>query len=134
MCNEWMNKFKSSTKNLYKIYDATSFNIPLTHGYIFCDVAKDSFLTRKIFCHMDKGLASKHGLSSFGGIYLLKWRFINYTQITKGFLRLETTLEIIAKIKLINPFKDNKNIAYSINDIHYTMKLIFPTSSLEIFH
>jgi hypothetical protein len=35
---------------------------------------------------------------------------------------------------MINPSKDDKNIAYSKNDIQYTMKLIFFTSSLEILH
>jgi hypothetical protein len=29
---------------------------------------------------------------------------------------------------MINPSKDDKNIAYSKNDIHYTMKL------MEVFH
>jgi hypothetical protein len=35
---------------------------------------------------------------------------------------------------MINPSKDDKNIAYSKNDVHYNMKLIFPTSSLKVFH
>jgi hypothetical protein len=34
---------------------------------------------------------------------------------------------------MISPSKDVKNIAYSKNDIHYTMKLISLTS-LEILH
>jgi len=36
--------------------------------------------------------------------------------------------------KMISPSKDVKNIAYSKNDIHCTMKLSFPTSLLEVFH
>jgi hypothetical protein len=34
--------------------------------------------------------------------------------------------------KMINMYKDVKNTTYSKNDIHYTMKLIFPTSLLEV--
>jgi hypothetical protein len=51
-------------------------------------VAKDSLLTRKIFCHMDKGLASKHKLFSFGGIYLLTWWFKNCTHTPRGLLKI----------------------------------------------
>jgi hypothetical protein len=35
---------------------------------------------------------------------------------------------------MINPSKDVKNTTYSKNDIHYTMKLIFLISSLDVFH
>jgi len=35
---------------------------------------------------------------------------------------------------MISSSNDDKNIAYSKNDIHYNMKSIFPTSSLEVLH
>jgi hypothetical protein len=35
---------------------------------------------------------------------------------------------------MISSSKDVKNITYSKNDIHYTMKSIFPTSLLEVLH
>jgi hypothetical protein len=35
---------------------------------------------------------------------------------------------------MISPSKDDESIAYSKNDIHLNMKLIFPTSSLEVLH
>ncbi len=60
------------------------------------------------------------------------WRYLFINMVVQKLYPY--TLEIISKIKLINPSKDNKNITYSINDIHCTMKLIFPTSSLEVFH
>jgi hypothetical protein len=42
---------------------------------------------------MDKGLASKHKLFSFGGIYLLTWRFKNCTHIPRGLLKIESHLK-----------------------------------------
>jgi hypothetical protein len=55
-----VSKLKQTIKNLYNIFHAASLNILKPHGFTFCDVAKYSLLTWKLFCHMDKGLVSKH--------------------------------------------------------------------------
>jgi hypothetical protein len=43
-------------------------------------------------------------------------------------------LKQIVTFEMIRPSKDVKRIAYSKNDIDCTMKLIFPTSLLEVLH
>jgi hypothetical protein len=52
----------------------------------------------------------------------------NCTHKPRGLLKIGNHLKTITKIEMISPSKDDKNISYSRNDIHYTMKL------MEVFH
>ncbi len=52
----------------------------------------------------------------------------------RDFFKIANHIKKITKTKMISMSKYVKNTTYSKNDIHCTIKLIFPISSLDVFH